>query len=238
MKKILALALAAVMVLSMAACGKETPANTVPTIPVANGNTGNDNTADATNPTGVTDPIVETDPIEGTGEEDVTMPPLVEGDEETLKIMNTIWALYTDPMTTPYVMGGSVNEEYVAAGEGVPGVYDAAMLADLQGILYIPEAEIANIDEAATAMHAMMANNFTAGVVHVTADATAFANTMVDTLKNNQWICGQPETLIVAVINNEYVLIGFGVTDIMEGFNTNVTTAYADAQIVFNGSLV
>lgn len=225
MKKILALALAAMMVLSMAACGEETPADTT-TTPVES--TSDTAPADTT--------PVETDPIETDPE--MTMPALVEGDEETLKIFNNIWALYTDPNMTPYVMGGSMNENYEPAGNGVPGVYDASLLADLQGVLYIPEAEIANIDEAATAMHAMMANNFTAGVVHVTADATAFANTMVDTLKNNQWICGQPETLIVAVINAEYVLVGFGAGDIMSAFNTNVTTAYADAQIVFNGSLV
>lgn len=231
MKKILALALAAMMVLSMVACGEETPANTTgDTIPVGS-NPAN------TDPI-VTDPIV-TDPeatVDGT-EPEMSMPPLVESDVESLKIMNAIWALYTDPMNTPYVMGGSINEEYVPAGDGVPGVYDSAMLADLQGILYVPEAEIANIDEAATAIHGMMANNFSAGVMHVTGDATAFANTMTDALKNNQWICGQPETLFVAVINSEYVLVSFGVTDIMSAFITNVTTAYADAQIVFNGSL-
>lgn len=226
MKKIFALALAAMMVLSMAACGEETPATTT-TAPVVS-------TPETTAPV-VTDPVV-TDPIET--EPEMSMPALVETDVESLKIMNTIWALYTNPETTPFVMGGSISEEGVVAGEGVPGVYDAAMLADLQGILYIPEAEIANIDEAATAMHAMMANNFTAGVVHATGDAAALANTMTETLKNNQWICGQPETLIVAVINAEYVLIGFGAGDIMEGFITNVTTAFADAQIVFNGSLI
>lgn len=227
MKKILALALAAMMVLSMVACGEETPATTTTAPAESTPDTTPDTTPDAT--PAVTDPI-ETEP-------EMTLPALVETDVESLKIMNTIWALYTDPMTVPYVMGGSLNEEYVPAGEGVPGVYDAAMLADLTGILYIPEGEIANIDEAATAMHAMMANNFTAGVVHVTGDATAFANTMADALKNNQWICGQPEILTVAVINTEYVLVAFGHTDIMTPFNANVTAAYADAQVVFNGSL-
>ena len=108
-----------------------------------------------------------------------TTEPVVAGPADSLEVMNTIWALYTDPDTTPWVMGGSLNEEYVPAGEGVPGTYDSAMLADLTGILYIPETEIANIDGAATAIHGMMANNFSSGVVHCTGDVTAFANTSI-----------------------------------------------------------
>lgn len=195
MKKILALALAAMMVLSMAACG---------------------NTNDAGSTT--TTAAVET---------------------SALEIMNNIWAQYTDPATTPFVMGGSANEEGVPAGDGVPGNYDltdAETAAGLSGVLYVPAEELANIDDAATAMHAMMANNFTAGVVHVTTDAAAFANTMADTLKNNQWICGIPETLVVAVINAEYVLVGFGASDLMNGFIANMTAAYPEANIVYNGT--
>lgn len=156
-----------------------------------------------------------------------------------IEIMNNIWAKYTDPDTTPFVMGGSINAEGMPAGDGVPGIYDltdAETAAGLTGILYIPEAELANIDECATAMHAMMANNFTAGVVHVTGDVTAFANTMADALSNNQWICGIPETLYVAVIGGEYVLMGFGAGDIMTGFISNVTAAYPDAQAILGGA--
>ena len=168
---------------------------------------------------------------------ETTTEPVVQ--TSAIEIMNNVWAKYTDPETTPFVMGGSINAEGMPAGEGVPGVYDltdAETAAGLTGILYIPEAELANIDECATAMHAMMANNFTAGVVHVTGDVTAFANTMADALSNNQWICGIPETLYVAVIGGEYVLMGFGAGDIMTGFISNVTAAYPDAQAVLGGA--
>ena len=207
MKKLIALLLALVMVLSMAAC---TPAN--------NNETEGNNATEGSDATEGDNTKVETSAIE---------------------IMNNIWAKYTDPENTPFVMGGSMNAEGMPAGEGVPGVYDltdAETAAGLTGILYIPEAELANIDDCATAMHAMMANNFTAGVVHVKGDATAFANTMSSTLSNNQWICGIPEILYVAVIGGEYVLMGFGAGDIMNGFISNVTAAYPDAQAVLNGN--
>ena len=174
---------------------------------------------------------------EGTKPVETTTEPVVQ--TSAIEIMNNIWAKYTDPDTTPFVMGGSINAEGMPAGEGVPGVYDltdAETAAGLTGILYIPEAELANIDDCATAMHAMMANNFTAGVVHVTGDVTAFANTMADALSNNQWICGIPETLYVAVIGGEYVLMGFGAGDIMSGFISNVTATYPDAQVVLGGA--
>lgn len=199
MKKLIALSLSLLMVLSLAACnvgGKDDGTTAAPETTVA----------------------AEPAPA------------------DSLEVMNKIWALYTDPETTPWVMGGSLNEEFVPAGDGVPGTYDSAMLADLTGILYIPEAEIANIDGAATAIHGMMANNFSSGVVHCTGDVAAFANTMVDALKNTQWICGQPEVLLVATLG-EYVVIAFGVNDIIAPFVTNLTTAYPNAQIVENGPL-
>lgn len=211
MKKILALALAAMMVLSMAACG----------------NTNNDDTTAGTTEgttAGTTEATLDTAVEDTTGAAVVTNP--------SVEIMLNIWEKYTNPDETPFVMGGSDFKS-------VPGNYDltdAETAAGLSGLLYVPAEELANIDEAATAVHAMMANNFTAGVVHVTTDAAAFANTMADTLKNNQWICGIPETLVVAVIDAEYVLVGFGAGDLMNGFIANMTAAYPEANIVYNGA--
>lgn len=223
MKKILALALATLMILSMAACGNTQPEATDPSTEAP---TTEAPTTEAVEPTDeATEPTDEaTEPSE-----DTSAP-----SEETasLKIMNDIWALYTEE-NKPFVMGGDF--EHIV--DNAPGNFDLTDPTALMGVLYVPEDQLANIDEAATAMHAMMANNFTAGVMHVTGDAAAFANTMVDTLKNNHWMCGIPETLVVAVINGEYVLTGFGAADMMSVFATNLTTAYADAQVVHNGAL-
>ena len=213
MKKILALALAAMMVLSLAACGNTND----------NTNTTAGTTAGTTEAT--TEVTTEATVEDTTGAAVVTNP--------SVEIMLNIWNKYTNPDETPFIMGGSDFQS-------VPGNYDltdAEIAAGLSGILYVPAEELANIDEAATAMHAMMANNFTAGVVHVTSDVTAFADTMTETLKNNQWICGQPETLVVAVIDAEYVLVGFGAGDIMTGFIANVTAAYPEANVVYNGAI-
>ena len=110
------------------------------------------------------------------------------------------------------------------------------MLSDL---LLVPETELANIDEAATLIHAMNANTFTSGVVHLVegTDAEAFANTMRDAIQGNMWMCGFPETLTVAVIGGEYVLIAFGINDAMNPFMTHFAEAFPGAEILFNEAI-
>ena len=85
-------------------------------------------------------------------------------------------------------------------------------------------------------IHMMNANTFTCGAVRLVegADVEAFANTMRDAIQNNQWMCGFPETLTIAVIDGEYVLIAFGVNDAMNPFMTHFAEAYAEAEILFN----
>ena len=105
--------------------------------------------------------------------------------------------------------------------------------------LLIPEAEIANVAEAATMIHMMNANTFTCGAVRLVegADVEAFANTMRDAIQNNQWMCGFPENLTIAVIGGEYVVIAFGVNDAMTPFKAHLAQAYADAEVLFNEAI-
>jgi predicted small lipoprotein YifL len=221
MKKIIALTLAILMVMSMVACGNTKPETTEPSTEAP--------TTEATTPE--TEPT-ETEPTEeATEPSEETNEPTTE-ETASVKIMNDIWALFTEE-NKPFVMGGG-PEVFV---DNAPGALDLTDPTILMGILYVPEAQLANVDEAATAMHAMMANNFTAGVMHVTGDVTAFANAQLEALQNNHWMCGIPETLVVAVVNGEYVVAGFGAADMMSVFATNLTTAYADAQVVYNGAL-
>ena len=84
----------------------------------------------------------------------------------------------------------------------------------------------------------MMLNNFTCGAFHVTGDADAFASVMVNAVKGNQWMCGMPETMLVAVVGGEYVLMAFGINDAMNPFIAKFTEVYPDAVIVANEAIV
>ena len=194
MKKIISLILAGVMVLSLAACGTEKPAET--------------NAPETTAPA-------------------VTV-------ESSLAVLESIWALYGEDEKFA-VIGGNMESPV----DGAPGNYDMAYAENLTWNLLVPEAEVANIDEAATMIHMMNANTFTCGVVHLVegADATAFANTMREAVQGNQWMCGFPETLTIAVIADSYVLIAFGVNDAMNPFMTHFAEAYPQVQPLFNEAI-
>ena len=209
MKKIISLALAAVLALSLVACGNGTPAET-------------------TLPTDTT-PVETTTPAESTPVE--TTVPSASDSTGAVAVLENIWNLYAEDEKFA-VIGGNMESPV----DGAPGNYDMAYAENLTWNLLIPETELANIDEAATMIHMMNANTFTCGVVHLVegADAEAFAQVMRDAIQNNQWMCGFPETLTVAVVEGGYVLIAFGVNDAMNPFMNHFGEAYPEANILFN----
>ena len=151
-----------------------------------------------------------------------------------LEVMENIWANYGDNEKFP-VIGGNMESPV----DGAPGNYDMTYAENLTYNLLIPADQLANVDEAATMIHMMNANNFTGGVVHLVdgADVNAFASTMRDTIQANQWMCGFPETLVIASFGGNYVLVSFGINDAMTPFQTHLGTAYPDAQILYNEAI-
>ena len=151
-----------------------------------------------------------------------------------LEILENVWNQYGEDEKFA-VIGGNMESPV----DGAPGNYDMTYAENLTYNLLVPADQLANIDEAATMIHAMNANTFTSGVVHLTegTDAAAFAQIMRDAIQGNMWMCGFPETLTIAVVDGEYVLIAFGVNDAMNPFMTHFAEAYADAEVLFNEAI-
>ena len=209
MKKIISLALAAVLALSLVACGNK-PVETTP---------------------------VETNPIETTTPVETTVPATEENTAPAagaVGVLENIWNLYGEDEKFA-VIGGNME----APVDGAPGNYDMAYAENLSWNLLVPAEQLASIDEAATMIHMMNANTFTSGVVHLTegTDAAAFAQVMRDAIQSNRWMCGFPETLTVAIIGGEYVVIAFGVNDAMNPFMTHFAEAFPGADILFNEAI-
>jgi len=153
----------------------------------------------------------------------------VEVPGSALEILETLWALYGEEEKFP-VMGGDMNNLV----DGAPGSYD---VADVEGMSYyflLPAEQAANVDDAASLLHGMMLNNFTCGVFHVTGDASSFADVMHEAVKNNQWMCGFPDKMLISIIGGEYVLVAYGINDAMGPFQEKLLTAYPDAQIAYD----
>ena len=208
MKKIISLVLAGVLVLGLAACGTEKPAET-------------------------NAPAVETTetPVETTVAPEAETEAPVVSSTGSLAVLENIWAKYGEDEKF-FVIGGNMESPV----DGAPGNYDMAYAENLTYNLLVPAEQLASIDEAATMIHAMNANTFTCGVVHMAegADVAAFAQVMRDAIQGNMWMCGFPETLTVAVIDGSYVLIAFGVNDAMNPFMAHFAEAFPNANILFN----
>ena len=157
--------------------------------------------------------------------------PQVVAPGSALEILENIWGKYADEEKFA-VMGGNMENAVMDA----PGEYDLAYAENLPFNLLIPEAEIANVDQVASMIHAMNANTFTCGVFHL-VDGIApetFAETMNGAIAGNMWMCGFPERQVIVSFPGGYVLSAFGVNDAMTPFFTHLQEAYPEATVLFD----
>ena len=217
MKKLLAFILAGAMLLSFAACGgNETPENETTTEAAV------ENTTDAAENT--TDAVVENDTSV-----DATQAP--EGQTSALAavdVLNLVWAKFADD-EKPFVMGGYADTMV----DGAPGKFDISLVEDMDAMLGIPAANVADIDDAASVIHAMNANTFTGAAYHLKEgkDASALASAIEAHLAGRQWMCGIPETLLIISVDG-FVVTAFGANDIVSNFKAKLTGEFASAQVL------
>ncbi|MBO5389737.1 MAG: hypothetical protein J6A59_16710 [Lachnospiraceae bacterium] len=153
---------------------------------------------------------------------------------DSLEIFTTVWATYGDEEKFS-IAGGDYNNSVMDA----PGKFNATDLESLDSMLGVPADAAAYIDDAASMMHMMNANTFTAGAYHI-ADATnqqAFCDSLKENIMNRQWMCGFPDTLIIVTIGDSYVVSAFGNAEIIETFKTKLTTEYPAATVLYQESL-
>ena len=152
-----------------------------------------------------------------------------------LEILETVWNSYSDDEKFP-VIGGNIEANIMDA----PGSYDMAYAENMTWNLLVPEAQIANITEAASMIHMMNANTFTCGVFKLADGVTAadFGAAMKDAVLNNQWMCGFPETLLIRNFGDTYVLVAFGINDAMTPFEQHLSAAYPGMETIASEPIV
>ena len=148
-----------------------------------------------------------------------------------LEILENTWAAFGENEMF-FAMGGDYNNPV----DNAPGAVDVTNSDYLTGVLLVPETEVSKVTEAASLMHGMMANNFTCGAFRV-EDAQAFAEAMHTAIANNPWICGMPESMLIVTFGDAYVVAAFGVNDAITPFQTHLTEAYPDANIVYSEAI-
>lgn len=215
MRKKLVITVVACMMLSLVGCGNK------------------ENTSEVTKE----DSIVATEESTQESTEENTEENSEAGSEVTvgsaIEILDTVWGSYAEADQFPVGGGDSANQNF----EG-PGVFDATNAEELDVTLGFPAAQVEKIDDAASMMNAMMANNFTAGVYHVkdSADVQTVADALKENIMSKQWMCGMPEKMVVIAVN-DYVISAFGLSDSIDTFKTKLTETYGTATVLYEESI-
>lgn len=187
MKKIVSLVLAALLVLSLAACGDK------------------NNAGDGDKPAKPT---------------------------SALNILETVWNTYGEDEKFA-VAGGDFSE--ANAREDAPGVFDLKDRALVDSELGLPET--AAVDEAASLVHMMNANTFTAAAYHATGDTAELAQQLRDNIMQRQWMCGFPDKLVIFTYD-QYVVSLYGDEELVNTFRDKFTATYSDSTIAYDEAIL
>lgn len=155
--------------------------------------------------------------------------------DSPVEVLTKVWETYGENDKF-FAMGGDMNNVV----DNAPGEYDIADAEGLDAILGYPQASVGMIDSAASLVHAMNANTFTAGAYNVTQtdEVEMLISDIEDNISNRQWICGFPDTLIVVKIGNNIVVTAFGEAGIIDNFKTKLLEVYEGAEVSVEKSLM
>lgn len=147
---------------------------------------------------------------------------------DPLEVLENIWNAYgeNEKFTST---GGSFGNEIT---EG-PGAYTELEGELLDNMLGFPAAAIDRIDSAASLMHLINQNTFTSGAYHVkdAADIDSLVSELRSNIQARQWICGFPDSLIIASVGN-VVISAFGNEELINDFIGKLSDVYPDAKII------
>ncbi len=151
--------------------------------------------------------------------------------KDPVELLTKVWDSYGEDESFA-VMGGDYNEENSVMGK--PGVFAITDAETVDSTLGFPAASISKIDSAASLVHMMNANTFTCGAYHVVdyKNNETLINEIKTNIDNRMWMCGFPEKLVIATVDDLYVVVFFGNEYIVSVFNTHLTETYPQAKIV------
>ena len=159
----------------------------------------------------------------------------VESDyKSSLEVLDAIWEKYSDDDKFP-VLGGNRD----AMVENKPGAFDLNAAADLTSMLLLPTENIAALKSAASMVHMINGNTFTAAVFETNVVPETFSQILVNAANAKQFVCGRPEMMVTLKIDN-YVIMAFGTDGLTETFKDYAlkvegVTLIHSGPIVFNG---
>ena len=149
-------------------------------------------------------------------------------------ILADVWAAYEEDEM--FAIAGGDYETMVSDAPGKVNVADGEALDALLGF---PAASAGMIDDAASMMHMMNQNTFTAGVYHVTKadDVQKVADAVKENIMNRQWMCGFPDDLVIYSVGASYLAVAFGAEEIVDNFEEELQEVYASSKVLYDEDL-
>ncbi len=167
------------------------------------------------------------------GKDDVNNDEKVPAVADATELLTKVWAAYAEEEKFAAIGG-----DFGAPVDNAPGKYNIAD-EGLATSLVFPADAIAQIDDAASLIHMMNANTFTAGAFHAVegTDVAALAESIKTTVLNNHWMCGFPEKLVIFTVDGDYIVSAFGAADLISNFEAKLTATYPEAVLAASENL-
>lgn len=152
---------------------------------------------------------------------------------DATEVITKVWDTFGEDEKFPVGGGDSANIVMDGAGK-----FDVANTDELDVTLALPASQHANIEDAASMMHMMNANQLTVGAYKLKADVdmTAFADDYKNGLNTRQWMCGFPEKYVV-ISSGDYVMTAFGNAANIDLLKTKALEALDSAAVVSEGNI-
>ena len=155
--------------------------------------------------------------------------------ESAVAVLDAAWAKFNEGLgeEDKFPTVGAMDYENSTGA----GALDLADVETLVGSFGFPEAEVANVSEVASIIHAMNGNVFTAVAFRTAegADMAAIAESYKTALAEKQWWCGQPDGYALIKADAEYMIVVYAQQP-LEGFKTAALAAIEGAEIFAEGS--
>lgn len=151
------------------------------------------------------------------------------------ELLSKVWDSYDEDQQFA-ITGG----DYDNMAEGSAGAVNVENAENLDILFGMPAQGADMVDEGASIIHMMNANTFTAAAYHLKDSATqqSIADLLKDNIMNRQWMCGFPDTLLIASVGDEYIISAYGEAGNMEVFKEKLLGQYGSADVIYEESLL
>lgn len=120
-----------------------------------------------------------------------------------------------------------------------PGTFDISKTEELETTLGLPRDQASQIEDAASMVHMMNANTFTGAAYRLKegTDVSAFADAVKANILDTQWLCGQPDTLLILQVDSKYIITAYGNAEIIELYKNKAISALKGAKVLMEASI-